>query len=715
MNRIEHLREQLDRRILVLDGAMGTMLQEYQLTEADFRGERFAGWPQDLQGNNDLLVLTRPDVVRAVHLAYLEAGADLIETNTFNANRISQADYGLQDLAYEMNVAAAQLACEARDEMERRDPSRPRFVAGSLGPTNKTATISPDVNDPGYRNVTFDELADAYAEAASGLVDGGADILLIETIFDTLNAKAAISGILRYFDETGVERPLMISGTIVDASGRNLSGQTAEAIYYSIMHARPLIVGLNCSLGAEAFRDNSYALSQVVDTYTSIYPNAGLPNEFGGYDDTPEYMAGILREYAAEGMVNVVGGCCGTTPAHIRAFAEAVRDLPPRPIPAVPPYTRLSGLEPLVIGPDTNFVNIGERTNVTGSKRFARLILNGDYATALEVARQQVENGAQMIDVNMDEGMLDAEAAMVRFLNLLAGEPDIARVPIMIDSSKWSVIEAGLKCVQGKSVVNSISLKEGQAEFIRQARLARRYGAAVVVMAFDENGQAETADHRVAIAHRAYDILTNEVGFLPQDIIFDPNIFAIATGIEEHNNYALAYFDATRRIKAELPGVLVSGGVSNMSFSFRGNEAVREAMHSAFLYHAIRAGMDMGIVNAGQLAIYEDVDKELMERVEDVILNRRPDATERLVTFAETVQGGGKERREDLSWRELPVEERLAHALVNGINAYVEADTEEARQRATRPLEVIEGPLMRGMGIVGDLFGSGKMFLPQVV
>ena len=715
MNRIEHLREQLDRRILVLDGAMGTMLQEYQLTEADFRGERFAGWPQDLQGNNDLLVLTRPDVVRAVHLAYLEAGADLIETNTFNANRISQADYGLQDLAYEMNVAAAQLACEARDELERRDPSRPRFVAGSLGPTNKTATISPDVNDPGYRNVTFDELADAYAEAASGLVDGGADILLIETIFDTLNAKAAISGILRYFDETGVERPLMISGTIVDASGRNLSGQTAEAIYYSIMHARPLIVGLNCSLGAEAFRDNSYALSQVVDTYTSIYPNAGLPNEFGGYDDTPEYMAGILREYAAEGMVNVVGGCCGTTPAHIRAFAEAVRDLPPRPIPAVPPYARLSGLEPLVIGPDTNFVNIGERTNVTGSKRFARLILNGDYATALEVARQQVENGAQMIDVNMDEGMLDAEAAMVRFLNLLAGEPDIARVPIMIDSSKWSVIEAGLKCVQGKSVVNSISLKEGQAEFIRQARLARRYGAAVVVMAFDENGQAETADHRVAIAHRAYDILTNEVGFLPQDIIFDPNIFAIATGIEEHNNYALAYFDATRRIKAELPGVLVSGGVSNMSFSFRGNEAVREAMHSAFLYHAIRAGMDMGIVNAGQLAIYEDVDKELMERVEDVILNRRPDATERLVTFAETVQGGGKERREDLSWRELPVEERLAHALVNGINAYVEADTEEARQRATRPLEVIEGPLMRGMGIVGDLFGSGKMFLPQVV
>ncbi len=715
MKRTEQLREQLARRILVLDGAMGTMIQQYHLGEKDYRGGRFASWPQDLQGNNDLLVLTRPDVIRAIHKAYLEAGADLIETNTFNANRISQADYGMQDMAYEMNLAAARLAVEARDEIERRDPSRPRFVAGALGPANRTASISPDVNDPGYRNVSFDELADAYAEAARGLVDGGADMLLIETIFDTLNAKAAIFGIRRYFDEAGIDRPLMISGTIIDISGRNLSGQTAEAIYYSLMHGEPLIFGLNCSLGVEAFRDNMHALSQVVNTYTSIYPNAGLPNEFGEYDDTPEFMAGVLREFAEQGLVNVVGGCCGTTPAHIRAFAEAVRDVAPRAIPDVPAYARLSGMEPLVITPESNFVNVGERTNVTGSRRFAKLILNGDYATALDVARQQVENGAQMIDVNMDEGMLDADAAMERFLKLVAAEPDIAKVPVMIDSSRWSAIEAGLKCVQGKSVVNSISLKEGEAEFIRQARLARRYGAAVVVMAFDENGQAETADQRVAIAHRAYDILHGQLGFPPQDIIFDPNVFAIATGIEEHNNYALDYFEATRRIKAELPGTLVSGGVSNMSFSFRGNEPVREAMHSVFLYHAIKAGMDMGIVNAGQLAIYEQLDKELQERVEDVVLNRRPDATERLVTFAETVKGGGKERVEDLAWRSLPVEDRLAHALVQGINAYVEVDTEEARQQATRPLDVIEGPLMRGMGVVGDLFGSGKMFLPQVV
>ncbi len=715
MNRTETLVEQLRRRILVLDGAMGTMIQQYQLVEADFRSQRFAEWPRDLQGNNDLLVLTQPDIIRAIHLAYLEAGADLIETNTFNANRISQGDYGMEELAYEMNVAAARLACEARDEIERRDPSRPRFVAGALGPTNRTASISPNVNDPGYRNVTFEELADAYAEAARGLVDGGADILLIETIFDTLNAKAAVFGIKRYFDEAGIERPLMISGTIVDASGRNLSGQTAEAIYYSLMHAEPLIFGLNCSLGVEAFRDNMYAISQVADRYTSIYPNAGLPNEFGEYDDTPEFMAGVLRQFAEEGMVNVVGGCCGTTPAHIRAFAEAVKGIAPRAIPDVPAYARLSGMEPLVIGPDTNFVNVGERTNVTGSRRFAKLILNGDYATALDVARQQVESGAQMIDVNMDEGMLDAEAAMERFLKLVAGEPDIARVPVMIDSSKWTVIEAGLKCVQGKSVVNSISLKEGEAEFIRQATLARRYGAAVIVMAFDENGQAETADHRVAIAHRAYDILHDQIGFPPNDIIFDPNIFAIATGIEEHNNYALSYFEAVRRIKAELPGTQVSGGVSNMSFSFRGNDPVREAMHSVFLYYAIQAGMDMGIVNAGQLAIYQELDKELLARVEDVVLNRRPDATERLVTFAENVKGGGKERIEDLAWRALPVEDRLAHALVQGINAYVEVDTEEARQQTARPLDVIEGPLMRGMSIVGDLFGSGKMFLPQVV
>ncbi|MFO7661444.1 MAG: methionine synthase [Chloroflexota bacterium] len=715
MNRTDLLKQQLARRILVLDGAMGTMIQQYRLTEEDFRAGRFADWPSDLQGNNDLLVLTQPDIIRAVHLAYLEAGADLIETNTFNANRISQADYGLQALAYEMNVAAARLAREVRDEMERRDPSRPRFVAGALGPTNRTASISPDVNDPGYRNVTFEELVDTYAEAARGLVDGGADLLLVETIFDTLNAKAAIFGITRYFDESGIELPLMISGTITDASGRTLSGQTTEAFYYSIMHARPLIVGLNCALGAEAFRDHTYALSQVAETYTHIYPNAGLPNEFGEYDDTPEYMAGVLRDYAAESLLNVVGGCCGTTPAHIRAFAEAVRGLPPRPIPDVAPYARLSGLEPLVIAPETNFVNIGERTNVTGSRRFAKLILNDDYATALDVARQQVESGAQMIDINMDEGMLDAEAAMERFLKLVAAEPDISRVPVMIDSSKWSVIEAGLKWVQGKSVVNSISLKEGEAEFLRQARLARRYGAAVVVMAFDEDGQAETVERKVSIAHRAHNLLTNEVGFPPQDIIFDPNIFAVATGIEEHNEYALAYFEATRRIKAELPGVLVSGGLSNVSFSFRGNDPVREAMHSAFLYHAIQAGMDMGIVNAGQLAIYEELDKALLERVEDVLLNRRPDATERLVTFAETVKGGAKERHEDLAWRQLPVNERLAHALVKGINAYIDEDVEEARLAATRPLHVIEGPLMDGMNIVGDLFGSGKMFLPQVV
>ncbi len=715
MNHSDLLQEQLTQRILVLDGAMGTMIQQYKLTEDDFRAERFADWPSDLQGNNDLLVLTQPDIIRAIHMAYLDAGADMVETNTFSANRISQADYGLEDLAYEMNLAAARLAREACDAMEAKDPSRPRFVAGALGPTNRTASISPDVNDPGYRNTSFDELASAYTEAARGLVEGGADLLLIETIFDTLNAKAAIFGITQYFEESGVELPLMISGTITDASGRTLSGQVTEAFYYSIMHARPLIVGLNCALGAAAFRDYTYALSQVADTYTHIYPNAGLPNEFGEYDDTPEYMAGVLRGYAEEGLLNLVGGCCGTTPAHIRAFAEAVRNVPPRPIPQVEPNTRLSGLEPLVIGPDTNFVNVGERTNVTGSRRFAKLILNGDYDTALDVARQQVESGAQIIDVNMDEGMLDAEAAMERFLKLVAAEPDISRVPVMIDSSKWSVIEAGLKCVQGKSVVNSISMKEGEAEFIRQARLAQRYGAAVIVMAFDEDGQADTVERKVSICLRAYKILTDHVGFAPQDIIFDPNIFAVATGIEEHNEYGLAYIEATRRIKEQLPLVKISGGVSNVSFSFRGNDTVREAIHSAFLYHAIQAGMDMGIVNAGQLAIYQDLDPALLERVEDVLLNRRPDATERLVTFAENVQGVSKEKQEDLAWRHLPVNERLSHALVKGINAYIEEDVEEARQAASRPLDVIEGPLMDGMNIVGDLFGSGKMFLPQVV
>lgn len=716
MKRTELLKQQLQERILILDGAMGSMLQQYQLTEADFRGQRFADWPRDLQGNNDLLCLTQPEIIRAIHTAYLEAGADIIETNTFNANAISQADYGMEALDYEINRAAAQLATEARDVFEAKvGDGRPRFVAGAIGPTNRTLSLSPDVNDPGYRAVTFEEIATAYATAARGLVDGGADILLVETVFDTLNAKAAIYGILDYFKEAGVERPLMLSVTIIDNSGRNLSGQTAEAFWYSVMHAKPLIVGLNCSLGAEAFRDHLYALSQVADTYTHIYPNAGLPNEFGEYDDTPEYMQKILREYAEAGLVNIAGGCCGTTPSHIRAFAEAITGLPPRPIPDVPRRLRLSGLEPLVIGPETNFVNIGERTNVTGSRRFAKLVLNGDYATALDVARQQVENGAQMIDVNMDEGLLDSEAAMERFLKLVAAEPDISRVPVVIDSSKWSVIEAGLKWVQGKSVVNSISMKEGEEEFIRHARLARRYGAAVIVMAFDEQGQADTIERKVDICTHAYKILTEQVGFPPQDIIFDPNIFAVATGIEEHNAYGINYIEAVRQIKQQLPHALISGGVSNVSFSFRGNEPVREAIHSAFLYHAIQAGMDMGIVNAGQLAIYEELDPELRERVEDVLLNRRPDATERLVTFAETVQSGGKEKKEDLAWRDKPVAERLAHALVHGISTYIEQDVEEARQTAERPLHVIEGPLMDGMNVVGDLFGAGKMFLPQVV
>ena len=720
MNRTELLKQQLQERILILDGAMGSLIQTYQLDEAGFRGQRFADYHMDLQGNNDLLNLTQPDIVRAIHSAYLEAGADIIETNTFNANAISQADYGLQELDYEMNYEAARLAREAVEQVTSHKSqvtnSRPRFVAGALGPTNRTASLSPDVSDPSYRNVTFDQLVDAYATATRGLLDGGADMLLVETIFDTLNGKAAIFAIKSVLEERGFEVPLMISGTIVDASGRNLSGQTAEALYNSIRHAEPLIVGLNCSLGAAAFREYIGELARVADSYVSIYPNAGLPNEFGEYDETPEYMASILREYAESGFVNVAGGCCGTTPAHIRAFAEAIRDLPPRPIPKVARRTRLSGLEPLNITPELNFVNIGERTNVTGSRRFARLILNDEYEEALSVARQQVENGAQMIDVNMDEGMLDAKAAMVRFLNLIATEPDIARVPVVVDSSRWEVIEAGLKCVQGKSVVNSISLKEGEGEFVRQAKLARRYGAAVIVMAFDEQGQADTVERKTGICRRAYRILTEQVGLPPEDIIFDPNIFAVATGIEEHNEYGLAYLEATRWIKQNLPYALVSGGVSNLSFSFRGNNVVREAMHAAFLYHAIKAGMDMGIVNAGQLEVYEAVEPALLERVEDVLFNRRPDATERLVEFAETVKGqhsGVQEK--DLSWRNAPVGERLAHALVKGINDYIIEDTEEARQQAARPLHVIEGPLMQGMNVVGDLFGAGKMFLPQVV
>ncbi|HEU5169668.1 MAG TPA: methionine synthase [Gemmatimonadales bacterium] len=715
--RLERLVPLLQERILVLDGAMGTMIQRHALSEAEFRGERFAAWPRDLRGNNDLLSLTRPDVILGIHRAYLEAGADVIETNTFNSTAISQSDYGTAALAYELNREGARLARAAADEFEARD-GRPRFVAGALGPTNRTASISPDVNDPGFRNVTFDQLADAYAEEARGLLDGGADVLLVETIFDTLNAKAAIFAIEAVFEARGERVPVMLSGTITDASGRTLSGQTAEAFWYSVMHARPLSIGLNCALGARQLRSYVQELSRVAPVFVTAYPNAGLPNAFGGYDETAEQMAAVIREFAELGIVNLVGGCCGTTPDHIRAMADGVRGLPPRR-PATPPVRcRLAGLEPLVIGPQTNFVNVGERTNVTGSRRFAKLILEGDYEAGLEVARQQVESGAQMIDVNMDEAMLDSERAMTTFLRLAAGEPAITRVPVMIDSSKWSVIEAGLRCVQGKGVVNSISLKEGEAAFVEHATLVRRYGAAVVVMTFDERGQADTADRKVEIATRAYRILTERVGFPPEDIILDPNIFAIATGIEEHASYAVDYIEATRRIKATLPHALVSGGVSNISFSFRGNDAVREAIHSVFLYHAIRAGMDMGIVNAGQLAIYEDIPKDLLERVEEVVLNRRPDATERLLQFAETF---GRERAgagaggRDLEWRKAPVHERLKHALVEGIADYVVDDTEEARHLFERPIQVIEGPLMDGMNVVGDLFGSGKMFLPQVV
>ncbi len=727
MDRTQQLKEELEKRILILDGAMGTMIQDYQLSEADFRSERFAEHGTDLRGNNDLLSLTQAEIVQAIHTAYLDAGADIITTNTFNATSVSQSDYELQDLTYEMNYAAAKHACLARDQFydkivnENRVSRRlgPKFVAGSLGPTNRTASLSPDVSDPSKRNITFDQLVESYGTAARGLLDGGVDIFLVETIFDTLNGKAAIFAIKSLFEEQGKEVPIMISGTITDASGRTLSGQTTEAFWNAVRHAEPLIIGLNCALGAGAFREYIGELSRIADSYVSIYPNAGLPNEFGDFDDTPEYMNGILREYVESGFVNIVGGCCGTTPTYIKLFADTVRDLPPRKIPTIPRLTRLSGLEPFNITPELNFVNIGERTNVTGSRRFARLILNGEYEESVHVARQQVENGAQMIDVNMDEGMLDAEGAMVKFLNLLATEPDIARVPFVIDSSKWSVIEAGLKCVQGKAIVNSISLKEGEAEFIRQARLARRYGAAVIVMAFDESGQADTTKRKVEICTRAYKILNETVGFPPEDIIFDPNIFAVATGLEEHNEYGLAYIEATRRIKKSLPHVLVSGGVSNVSFSFRGNNTVREAIHSAFLYHAIQAGMNMGIVNAGQLAIYEELDHALLERVEDILFNRRPDATERLVEFAETIKGQGKSQAKDLSagsrWRNGSVEERLSYALVHGLNKFIIEDTEEARQKATKTIEVIEGPLMDGMNIVGDLFGEGKMFLRQVV
>ena len=707
----------LNERIVVLDGAMGTMIQRRGLGEADFRGARFADHPQDLKGDNDLLVLTRPDVVEAIHDEFLAAGADVIETNTFNGTAISQSDYGLGAIAYELNVEAARLARRAAERWTERTPDRPRFVAGALGPTNRTLSISPDVNDQTFRATTFDALRDAYAEQARGLVDGGCDLLLIETIFDTLNAKAAIVAVQEVLEAQAADLPLMLSVTITDRSGRTLSGQTIDAFWVSVAHARPLSVGINCALGAREMRPYLAELARIADVRISCYPNAGLPNAFGEYDERPEETARLLREFAESGFVNLVGGCCGTTPDHVRAIAAAVADAPPRrlPAPAGPRVTEYSGLERLAVRPDGNFLMIGERTNVTGSRRFARLIRDGDLAAAADVALEQVRGGANVIDVNMDEGLLDSEACMTRFLRLVATEPEIARVPIMIDSSRWSVLEAGLKCVQGKGIVNSISLKEGEAAFLDQARLIRRYGAAMVVMAFDETGQADTIDRKAAICERAYGLLTGRAGVAPEDIVFDPNVLAIGTGLEEHADYAVNYIEATRRIKARCPGARVSGGVSNLSFAFRGNDAVREAMHAAFLYRAVEAGMDMGIVNAGQLAVYEDVPPDLLAHVEDVIFNRRPDATERLVRFAAGVRGGARAREVDLRWREADVGGRLAHALVHGIVDFIEADVEEARRQCARPLDVIEGPLMDGMKVVGDLFGAGKMFLPQVV
>ncbi len=709
--------KQLRERLLILDGAMGTMIQGYGLKEEDYRGERFADHPVELKGNNDLLVLVRPDIIRDIHTAYLEAGADIIETNTFNATSISMADYRMESLVGEINLAAARLAREAADAVTARDPQRPRFVAGVLGPTGRTCSISPDVNNPGYRNITFDQLVASYDEAIHGLVEGGADLLLVETIFDTLNAKAALFAIQEYFQRHSVTLPIMISGTITDASGRTLSGQTTEALYNSMRHVAPLSVGLNCALGANELRQYVEELARISETFVSAHPNAGLPNEFGEYDQTPEQMAAEVEPWAAGGLLNIIGGCCGTTPDHIAAIAEAVGGHAPRPLPDIEKQCRLSGLEPLNIGPESLFVNVGERANVTGSARFKRLILEENYDEALEVCREQVENGAQIIDINMDEAMLDGEKAMTTFLNLIASEPDIARVPVMVDSSKWRIIEAGLKCIQGKGIVNSISLKEGREPFIEHARKIRRYGAAVVVMAFDEEGQADTRERKLEICGNSYRILTEEVGFPPEDIIFDPNIFAVATGIEEHDNYAVDFIEATLEIKRTLPHALVSGGVSNVSFSFRGNNPVREAIHSVFLYHAIKAGMDMGIVNAAQLAVYDDLPAELRERVEDVILNRRPDATERLLEIADKYRGDGGDgqKREDLAWRGWPVEKRLEHALIKGLDQYVEEDTEEARRQFERPIQVIEGPLMQGMNSVGDLFGAGKMFLPQVV
>ena len=720
MSTLTTLKELLTQRILIIDGAMGTMIQRHKLEEADYRGERFADWASDLKGNNDLLVLTQPQIIQGIHEAYLDAGADIIETNSFNGTKVSMSDYHMEEFVHEINFEAARIAKAACEKYST--PDKPRFVAGVLGPTSRTCSISPNVNDPAFRNITFDELKENYIEAAHALIEGGADILLIETVFDTLNCKAAIFAVKEVFNQLGRELPLMISGTITDASGRTLTGQTAEAFWNSVRHGDLLSIGFNCALGADAMRPHVKTISDVADTFVSAHPNAGLPNAFGGYDETPEETAAFLKEFAESGLINITGGCCGTTPDHIRAIYNAVKDIKPRKVPETKPACRLSGLEPFNITDDSLFVNVGERTNVTGSKKFLRLIREENFAEALDVALQQVVAGAQIIDINMDEGMLDSQGAMVHFLNLIASEPEISKVPIMIDSSKWEIIEAGLKCVQGKAVVNSISLKEGYDEFVAKARLCRQYGAAIIVMAFDETGQADTAARKREICKRSYDVLVNEVGFPAEDIIFDPNVFAVATGIEEHNNYAVDFIEATGWIKQNLPHAMISGGVSNVSFSFRGNEPVREAIHSVFLYHAIQQGMTMGIVNAGQMAIYDDIDPELKAAVEDVILNQNQgesqhDATEKLLEVAEKYRGQGVAQKqvENLEWRELPVEKRLEHALVKGITTYIDEDTEEARLKSVRPLDVIEGPLMDGMNVVGDLFGSGKMFLPQVV
>jgi 5-methyltetrahydrofolate--homocysteine methyltransferase len=715
-SKFDILKKLLQERILVFDGAMGTMIQQHKLTEVDFRGERFINHPKDLKGNNEILNLTQPEIIKEIHRAYLAAGADIIETNTFNGTAISLADYKTEELVYEINLAAAKNARIAADEFTKQNPIKPRFVAGSLGPTNKTLSLSPNVSDPGFRSITFDAMAKAYYDQAKGLVDGGVDILLIETIYDTLNAKAAIYGVEELLNELNKSVPLVLSGTIVDLSGRTLSGQTTEAFFISISHAKNILsVGLNCALGAIQMRPFLEEISNIAPYFVHVYPNAGLPNEMGEYDETAETMSGILKEFGEAGFYNLVGGCCGTTPEHIKAISEIVKKIKPRNIPSREPYLRLSGLEPVELRPDANFMNIGERTNVTGSKKFARLIKEENYEEALSVARNQVEGGAQVLDVNMDEGLLDSEVVMNKFLNLVAVEPEIAKLPIMIDSSRWSVIVEGLKCLQGKGIVNSISIKEGEEVFKERARKILQFGAAVVVMAFDERGQADSFEKKISVCKRAYDILTKEVGFPPQDIIFDPNILTVATGIEEHNNYAVDYIEAARWIKQNLPLAKVSGGVSNISFSFRGNDIVREAMHSAFLYHAIKAGMDMGIVNAGQLEVYEEIPKDLLRLVEDVLLNKRPDATERLVEFAESVKQKGKEEVKKDEWRNAPVHERLKHALIKGIVDYIDVDTEEARKIFNKPIEVIEGPLMDGMNVVGDLFGSGKMFLPQVV